>query len=1255
MGHAWGTFMASRDNFSKATKETLSKRVGNRCANPECRKLTSGPHSDPSDSLNIGVAGHITAASPSGPRYESSLTPEQRKSATNGIWLCQNCGKLVDNDASTYTVSQLNDWKNEAEKEALEQVTSNKSLKKIAAESSGIPPGVQDLNGYWTSLSSIGKNPLSADVFTTSRELEIQSVREWLQAAPGSLFFETVGLMEGVDFIAALSAGAFQSELQDALIIYTLDAWRQLASRSEGLFLVAAPNLSLSAVDVAEAVQRGHHVFVSGPRGIVAPERAKSLRRQNHYMVGEELGKCGYALATATSLAKASCGSSSILKRLVTHHPETIFPDWSKDDVRNALAPFALVGGWLHVDPSLRKAEGTATSFGGTPPADVDVVRELVGCDDSKLDDLVSRWRQGAEPLFVQLGNSVLVASREDAWYLLGSAVSEAQLKRFVDFAELLLSEDSPALELAPEERWLANVRGKKHLISEDLRKSLIETLALMSTYTFAGESDATLNFREAAEQVIARILPEKATWQRWASFGSSLSVMAEAAPELFLERVEADLSSESPEIPKLFGQNPNPLLGRNLQCDIIWALETLAWEPSYLARVAAALAKLSTMVPAPGNYTNHPQNSLREIFLTWLWHTNATREQRIAALSEIYAVEPSVGWRLILSLLPSGQSTISHNTAMPRWRPWAEGWSRERLHPELKAYRENIGKLALQLAENDPQKWAEALDGLLRIDKDTCASVLAALRDIANDRKLTEAQKFPLWKTLRELVESHEQYSDAPWAYPEPLRVQLTAIRDEIEPSDPISKHHWLFERQAELSKPSPSDDLEAHDKTLHEMRKDALSEIIAASSIEGVFKLIELSSNPDTIGWIAGYEALLTLEQIQFPKLIAHEMPEYGVCAKAFLTGAYSRDEMEFVGLLPVAEWTPHDVASAAACLPFESDIWNWVDTLGDAVKKEYWRLNHRYLRSKAPADVERAANALVDAGHPFSAIDVLHGASHRDVHIPTNLKAHVLESALFTQSSEETDERRNLEYAIQQLILALQTDTSFDRARLARIEWGFLPLLQREYSKATPDTLVKVITTDPTFFVDVLKKIYRGENESDVASPVTDNDRFAADRALDLLNELSTLPGTSDEGEVDIEFLEQWINGARGAATPSGHAKIFFHTLGEIIARATRRPIKEDWPPPEIASLMETVGDDSLFEGFVVGVVNSRGVSMRSPFDGGVQEHQLAQECQRLAETARSKSPKLSKAFTSLSGHYESDARREDVEAQRVRIGR
>jgi hypothetical protein len=108
-----------RDEFSGPTKDLLAKRVGFRCSNPECQRPTSGPQSDPAKSMNIGVAAHISAAAPGGPRYETDLTAEQRCDSTNGVWLCQVCAKLIDNDPARFTRHMLESWKRAAERAAL--------------------------------------------------------------------------------------------------------------------------------------------------------------------------------------------------------------------------------------------------------------------------------------------------------------------------------------------------------------------------------------------------------------------------------------------------------------------------------------------------------------------------------------------------------------------------------------------------------------------------------------------------------------------------------------------------------------------------------------------------------------------------------------------------------------------------------------------------------------------------------------------------------------------------------------------------------------------------------------------------------------------------------------------------------------------------------------------------------------------------------------------------------------------------------
>jgi len=50
------------------------------------------------------------------------MSEKERRSTSNGIWLCQNCVKLIDNDLQAYSVIKLSNWKSVAEEEARTRV-----------------------------------------------------------------------------------------------------------------------------------------------------------------------------------------------------------------------------------------------------------------------------------------------------------------------------------------------------------------------------------------------------------------------------------------------------------------------------------------------------------------------------------------------------------------------------------------------------------------------------------------------------------------------------------------------------------------------------------------------------------------------------------------------------------------------------------------------------------------------------------------------------------------------------------------------------------------------------------------------------------------------------------------------------------------------------------------------------------------------------------------------------------------------------
>jgi hypothetical protein len=106
-----------RDDFPIRVVEALGKRAAYICSNPECRTLSIAPcAADDQKYLYIGKAAHICAAAPGGPRYDIEMTPEERSSPSNGIFLCSNCAEMIDkNDGIDFPVELLRSWKSDHE------------------------------------------------------------------------------------------------------------------------------------------------------------------------------------------------------------------------------------------------------------------------------------------------------------------------------------------------------------------------------------------------------------------------------------------------------------------------------------------------------------------------------------------------------------------------------------------------------------------------------------------------------------------------------------------------------------------------------------------------------------------------------------------------------------------------------------------------------------------------------------------------------------------------------------------------------------------------------------------------------------------------------------------------------------------------------------------------------------------------------------------------------------------------------------
>jgi len=139
--------MSTRDaDFTPKSKELIAKRAGYRCSYPGCDESTIGPGAGPDDVENKGVAAHIYAASkgPRAPRGTGGLSPDERSSSSNGIWMCKDHSDIIDIEkGKNYPAAVLQSWK------ALHEM-------RIAREVNKAPIG----QGHWLEKITLETNPL---------------------------------------------------------------------------------------------------------------------------------------------------------------------------------------------------------------------------------------------------------------------------------------------------------------------------------------------------------------------------------------------------------------------------------------------------------------------------------------------------------------------------------------------------------------------------------------------------------------------------------------------------------------------------------------------------------------------------------------------------------------------------------------------------------------------------------------------------------------------------------------------------------------------------------------------------------------------------------------------------------------------------------------------------------------------------------------------------------------------------------------
>ena len=1073
---------------------------------------------------------------------------------------------------------------------------------------------------HWRVTSSIGEPPpLCPNVFLTGRDVARDKLQAVFSRTYQRLKLTTHFPDQVVDFVAAYLAGLDMDQRLElegrCLIVKGPEAWAEAADLGQPHFLVADATLDLSddrgTKLIQKAVQAGHAVVFWGPQGGIPDPISAPLPFPRDEYLKDALVESGYPVERARTLAQKSGGNLGTLLRCVQNL--SLIPEWAQGSAASELVIAELLGGWTDASEGDRVAveEIAGKAYGEW----IETMRNVALSSGTPLTQHDGRWK---------------FSSRYEGWYALGPSIFDAHLDRMRSTAISVLGERDPQFELPPDERYLSRVQGKTLTHSGDLRHGLAESIALLGSHPDALKS-CTAGKAEATAALVIREVLRDADWVRWASVDNMLPLLAEAAPDEFLDAVDAALERQPCLFRELIAQEGKGPFGGNYLTGTLWALETLAWDPSLLSRVLLCLAELARMDPG-GRWTNRPDNSMTTVLLPWLPQTCAPFAARRAAVGAVLSEQPEVGWKLLVSLLPR-RHTISTYTRRPTWREtipsdWSDGVSNSAYWEQVASYTEML----LAAAGSDPSKLAEIVAVLDDLPADARERLLAWLVSPAV-RGLPEADRLSLWNQLMALVTNHRAYADAEWALPATEVDKVAAVADALAPVQPSYRHQRLFTDRA-IDLYEEKGDWEAQKKALEVRRQSAVREIEASGGADAVASFASAVESPWRAGWSYGAVGLDDADAAILPQMLASDDQRILQFAGGFVIGRFFSRGREWAERVGMDGWTRVEIGQFLAFLPFGDETWRMSAALLGEDESQYWA-----KANVNPYQVERALEVAIDRlilyGRPNAAIDcVARMIGTQGLDRVRAIRA--LDAAVKSPSPANSMEV----HETVEIIKALQDDPEIGLHELCRIEWAYLPLLD-EHSGARPKTLESRLARDPEFFCYVIGLAFRSRKTEGSVQETDESGRRVAENGYRLLSQWQVAPGTQPDGSLVAKQLNAWIDAVKEKTTETGHVEISMTMIGHVLAHAPADP-DGLWIHRAVAAVLNAREANDLRDGFVTETLNSRGVHWVDP--SGKQEEELeAKYLAQADDVDRAGFPRLAAALRKLAKSYGLESRR------------
>ena len=974
------------------------------------------------------------------------------------------------------------------------------------------------------------------------------------------------------------------------------------------------------------AVYRRLHCIIVRLRNAVDSKPDIALDLLNYDGFKKALAEMGIEDDRVERLARESGRSPTILRRRLSKIEAIRKPQWAGDvESARSLIPMALVGAW-HA-----KAD-----------ADCEVVSTLAGRPYQEIEKSVASLLLFDDSPVWSIGQYRGVASRIDAVFAVNKRVSKPDLDNFFDLAERVLSESDPALELTEEKRWAAGLHGKVREHSTALRQGICETLVILSVHGNNLFQDRLGIDVEAHVASLIRKLLTPLSLDKLLSHDKDLPRYAEAAPEVFLALLEADLQKRQPVVLGLLKPVESGSFGSPTRTGLLWALECLAWK--HLGRVSLILAQLSTTV-INDNWTNKPISSLEAVYRSWLPQTAASPKERMQALETLTKRFPDIGWQICIAQLNTSPQTASPSYR-PRWRSDASGAGSSVTWKEFDEFRRKALDLALAWPGHNQKMLGDLVERLPKIPEKDQTSIWD-LTDAWAASEADEKAKASLREQIRRFAFTRlgrlQNLNDATKD-----RAHLACAK--LQPRDPIVRHAWLFAQHwIEASDDEIEDenfDYSKHNERTQKLRAAAMKEIWEVRGFEGMMALLALSNAPDTVGGSLGLsitDANVRTDFLRQCLSFAGDLErKVDGCIQGFLASV--DDEARGTILFAVAEGMDTGrIVRLFRCAPFRQDTWSLLDQCGEEIQDRYWKEVVPQPNRHSEAELIEIIDRLLEAKRPRAAFDAVELEWR---HVETSRLKRLL-FAVATMDGEPAGHYVLEAYRVSEALKSLDGRTGVSSDEMARLELLFVEAL--DYSEHGLPNLERQIAESPTLFVQVLALVFkRNDDGQDPPEWRIEDLRRAglASAAYRLLDRIGRIPGTEGDGKINAEALLNWITEARRLCAEHDRIEVGDQMIGQLLSKAS--PEEDDsWPCLPVCDAMERIASRHIGSGFNSGVHNARGAQFRG--EGGAQERELAAKYRGWSEQRAFDYPYVGGVLESVAADYDRQAGWWDTQAK------